>query len=117
MLDLLLADETNPRSLAFQLAALTDHVDRLPHDPDQARLRAEQRIMHGALTELRLADMESLSAATGAGERKELLALLNKLGEQLPLLSDTITQSYLTHVQASRQLATQVDRCLPRPTE
>ena len=32
VLDLLLADETNPRSLAFQLAALADDVDNLPRE-------------------------------------------------------------------------------------
>ena len=33
VLDLLLADETNPRSLAYQLAALAESIDRLPRDP------------------------------------------------------------------------------------
>ena len=32
VLDLLLADETNPRSLAFQFAALSDDVNHLPRD-------------------------------------------------------------------------------------
>ena len=35
VLDLLLADEANPRSLVFQLAALAEDVDRLPRDPAQ----------------------------------------------------------------------------------
>ena len=33
VLDLLLKDKTNPRSVAFQLAALHDHVEKLPRDP------------------------------------------------------------------------------------
>ncbi len=33
VLDLLLSDETNPRALAFQLAALADGIDHLPRDP------------------------------------------------------------------------------------
>src|SRR5262249_49564935 len=32
VLDLLLADESNPRSLAFQVAALADHSANLPRD-------------------------------------------------------------------------------------
>ncbi len=32
VLDLLLSDETNPRSIGFQLAALSDHVEGLPRD-------------------------------------------------------------------------------------
>src|SRR5262249_14621736 len=31
VLDLLLVDETNPRGVAFQLAALVRHIDTLPH--------------------------------------------------------------------------------------
>ena len=34
VLDLLLSDESNPRSLAFQLVALADDVDKLPREMD-----------------------------------------------------------------------------------
>ena len=34
VLDLLMTDETNPRSLVFQLIALADHVEHLPRDQD-----------------------------------------------------------------------------------
>ncbi len=37
VIDLLLLDETNPRSVAFQVAALIDHVDQLPRDADERR--------------------------------------------------------------------------------
>ena len=43
---------------------------------------------------------------TEEGVRQNLVELLTRLGQQIPLLSDKITQNYLTHVQASRQLAT-----------
>jgi uncharacterized alpha-E superfamily protein len=105
VLDLLLLDETNPRSLAFQLAALAGHVDSLPRGADPPRRSAEQRLMLAALTDLRLADVESL-ARPADGVRGGLDFLLTRLGGQLPQLSDQITQSYLTHVQATRQLAT-----------
>ncbi len=39
VLDLLLQDETNPRSVAFQLAALAEHLAALPRDPAQPRAR------------------------------------------------------------------------------
>ena len=32
VLDLLLTDETNPRSVAYQLVSIVDHVDKLPRD-------------------------------------------------------------------------------------
>ena len=39
VLDLLVADDTNPRSVAFQLAALASHVDQLPRDPADEYVR------------------------------------------------------------------------------
>ena len=39
VLDLLLTDESNPRSVAFQLACCAAHVEQLPRDPDEAKIR------------------------------------------------------------------------------
>jgi uncharacterized circularly permuted ATP-grasp superfamily protein/uncharacterized alpha-E superfamily protein len=105
VLDLLLLDETNPRSLAFQLVALADSVDRLPRDASTPRRPPEQRIMLAILTHLRLADIEALARPNEDGVRQHLIDWLVWLSEQLPLLSDTIAQNYLTHVAASRHLA------------
>ena len=113
MLDLLLADETNPRSLAFQLVAVARHVDHLPHDASQSQSPTEEEIAKAALADLRLASMDGLAQATDEGVRKNLDELLTRLGKQISLLSDKITQNYLTHVQASRQLATLGNGGLP----
>jgi hypothetical protein len=61
VLDLLLADETNPRSLAFQMAALADDVEHLPRETEHPGRGPEQRLMLSALTSLRLADVERLA--------------------------------------------------------
>jgi uncharacterized alpha-E superfamily protein len=106
VLDLLLADESNPRSLAFQLVALTEHVDNLPHDSAHPRRSPEQRLMLAALMHLRLADIDALAGANDHGVRQGLDELLSRLEAELPVLSDTITRNYLSHAQASRQLAT-----------
>ena len=105
VLDLLLLDESNPRSLAFQLVALADNVERLPPDASTPRRPPEQRIMLAILTHLRLADIELLARPNNDGVRQHLVDWLVWLSEQLPLLSDTIAQNYLTHVAASRHLA------------
>jgi uncharacterized alpha-E superfamily protein len=106
VLDLLLADESNPRSLAFQLAALADHVENLPQETASPRRSPEQRLMMATLMHLRLADIDVLAHANDAGVRYDLDELLKKLTTDLPVLSDTITRNYLSHAQASRQLAT-----------
>ena len=65
VLDLLLTDETNPRSLAFQLVAIDDHVAHLPHDESQALLGAEQRLAMNMLNSVRQVDVEMLKQAAG----------------------------------------------------
>jgi uncharacterized circularly permuted ATP-grasp superfamily protein/uncharacterized alpha-E superfamily protein len=113
VLDMLLADESNPRSLAFQLAALTEHVEDLPADTAHPRRSAEQRLMMGALTDLRLADIDALARANDAGVRADLDALMRRLEADLPLLSDAITRDYLSHATASRQMAALGPETLP----
>ena len=56
-LDLLLSDETNPRSLAFQLAALEQHLSNMPGGRKAAERALEERIALGALSRVRLADV------------------------------------------------------------
>jgi uncharacterized circularly permuted ATP-grasp superfamily protein/uncharacterized alpha-E superfamily protein len=113
VLDLLLADETNPRSLAFQLVAVADHVEHLSHDDAHPQAPNERQVALAALTDLRQADINALARATDEGLRPELAELLTRLGKQIPLLSDKITQNYLTHVQASQQLAALKNGGLP----
>ncbi len=57
-LDLILTDETNPRSAAFQLAALAEHVRGLPHDEGKPQSTPEQLRHARPQTELRLTDVE-----------------------------------------------------------
>ncbi len=104
VLDLLLADETNPRSLAFQLSALMDDVEHLPREDTHPGRSAEQRLMLSSLTALRLADIEDLAQVDGQGRRTALDRLLAQFQTALPALSDAITQKYLSHLQASRHL-------------
>jgi uncharacterized circularly permuted ATP-grasp superfamily protein/uncharacterized alpha-E superfamily protein len=105
VLDLLLADESNPRSLAFQLLALAEDIENLPHESNSASRSPEERIMLSALTALRLAEVEQLAEADAHGCRTHLEELLKRLAADLPALSDSITRSYLSHLQASRHLA------------
>jgi uncharacterized alpha-E superfamily protein len=105
VLDLLVSDETNPRSLASQLAALGDDVDHLPRPARRAGRSPEQWLALSALSAVRLAEAEKLAAVVD-GMRPALAGLLDHVGMFLPMLSDTITQQYLTHLQTSRHLAT-----------
>ena len=103
VLDLLLADDTNPRSLIFQLTAIDEHLDALPHDQARVTLSPGKRILVSALNSLLLADMETLAQGNQESVREPLDALLANLETQLPLLCDTITRTYLSHAETVRQ--------------
>jgi uncharacterized circularly permuted ATP-grasp superfamily protein/uncharacterized alpha-E superfamily protein len=94
VLDLLLVDETNPRSVAFQLASLARHIDSLPHSGQGSSRAEEQRTALALLTELRLADVEGLAKSDGEGLRAALAALLEHQITGLPGLVDALSRRY-----------------------
>ncbi|QEL17905.1 circularly permuted type 2 ATP-grasp protein [Limnoglobus roseus] len=103
VLDLVMFDESNPRSLASQLATIADDVNNLPRVTTAAR-GPDQRLSLAALAALQTTEVEKLATVTG-GRRLELIDLLHKLGEWLPQLSNALTQQYLSHLQKSRHLS------------
>lgn len=109
VLDLLLADESNPRSIGFQLAALEAHAALLPRQGERAPLAPEQRVILAHRTELRLAEIPALCIAEPSGARPGLTALLDRLTNMLPTLSDTLGQAYFAHAAG----ATERNRPLP----
>ena len=104
VLDLVVLDESNPRSLASQLVALVDDVDHLPR-PGVAGRTPEQRFALAALGSVQMAEPERL-AAVEEGTRVGLQELLDHVEGWLPIVSDAVTQQYLSHLQISRHLAT-----------
>jgi uncharacterized circularly permuted ATP-grasp superfamily protein/uncharacterized alpha-E superfamily protein len=103
VLDLLLCDETNPRSLVFQLSRLSHHVDALPRDPRLPHVDQEQRLAAAALHTVRMAEVDQLATERG-GERHQLDRMLGRLLETLPKLSNAISHRYLVHT-GSRQVS------------
>ncbi len=101
VLDLLLIDEANPRSIAFQFARLKEHVEQLPGSHTSIRRPAEARQALALLTSVQLADVRELARA-GQPERD---LVLNKLIDDLTQLSETLTRAYFSHAAQSRQLA------------
>ena len=99
VLDLLLIDETNPRSLAFQLAAMSAHVDQLPQGGAQAGRTGESRQLMTLLTQVRMAEIARLAAAGTGGARTALTGLLAGQNQQLLDLSDAISRRYFALVE------------------
>src|SRR5262249_45865081 len=104
VLDLLIADESNPRSLVYLLQALREVIDQLPHDPNEAVRAPEHKMIVSLLTAVELADIAELARQEGNGQRPRLDSFLADLQKRLPLLAEAISHHYLSHLQTSRQL-------------
>ena len=107
VLDLLLTDPTNPRSVVFQLGALLEHVVKLPHLPGRARDGIESAIAQGAdtlLSRLEEVSVRQLAEVDADARRPALVAMMSELARELPALSDALTESYLNHATQARQL-------------
>lgn len=103
VVDLLLTDETNPRSVIYQMDALTRHLEALPPAPDGLRT-PQERIALGVLTDLKLCDVERLCSGGPVGERQRLSQQLVELATRIPALSDSLSDRYLNHATLSRHL-------------
>jgi uncharacterized alpha-E superfamily protein len=104
VLDLLLADDTNPRSVGYQLDCLSDHVAELPTVASESIHSDEQQTMLSAQACLRLTDVEALCDVDQSGRRDQLESVLLQLESHLRRLSDEITHHYLAHTGPARQL-------------
>jgi len=83
---------------------MDDDVNHLPRPAPRVGRAPEQRFALQALSLIRLAEPEKL-AVIQDGERPNLQAMIDELGDILPALSDSITQQYLSHLQTTRHLA------------
>lgn len=102
VLDLLLMDETNPRSVAFQLNAMADHARALPAQERMLDRSMEERIIMSGMASLQLADMKTLVATDKRGRRPELDTLLSKIPFTMAALSETIGRHYFSHADLGR---------------
>jgi uncharacterized alpha-E superfamily protein len=86
VLDLLLRDRTNPRSLAFQLAALERLATELPDRANYSEVAAFRDRLAGLARHLE----QSTDANLGAG--------MEVFVSELAALSDLLTQVFFSHV-------------------
>ena len=103
IVDLLLADESNPRAVAFQLAEIERHLAALPRDPSHCERNIDQHIVLNLCALIQPPDMVRLCAAHN-GVRSELDALLERTNQQLGELSQAITQLYFSHSSVPHEL-------------
>ena len=105
VLDLLLRDEANPRSIAFQLVQMQHHFESLD--------RAPRAALAQLLELVRRVPLDALAALDENGRRGELEALLQQVSRDVPALFAALSHAYLSHVVSKRQ--TPGRRGTPRP--
>ncbi len=104
VLDLLMNDQTNPRSLAFQIRDLLKYCRYLSGRPSGAAwpVSKQRRAVEVAAARLFRADVRRLCQPGANGVREHLDQLLAATGAALPALSDAITHVYFSHAERER---------------
>jgi uncharacterized circularly permuted ATP-grasp superfamily protein/uncharacterized alpha-E superfamily protein len=105
VLDLLLADEGNPKSLAFQFNQLAAHVEYLPRQEERSYASKEERIVLEMLTAVRLLDLTNVRCSDDGMMLESLSAFLVDTDRQLKEFAQQVSAHYLTRVPATPHFA------------
>jgi len=108
VLALLVHDVDNPRSIAFQLAALERSLPLLLPGQIGARSVAIEATIQRLIAVVGAAESASLAAASPTGSRDSLVALGNELQSELRTLSDLITDQYFSKLMPQRSVVTPI---------
>jgi uncharacterized alpha-E superfamily protein len=99
--DLLLLDENNPRSCAFQMAAIEGHLRELPRITLAQRSDMARTLAHGMHQALANASPARLAFCEN-GNRPGLSELTDAIYSKAALLSDAVADAYFQHSSRRR---------------
>lgn len=104
VLQLLMADESNPRSVGFQLSGLASQLRFLRElgEGDHSRLEG---LLARTLDGTRLAPMQDFAGRDNEGRHSALGSSLQQIRTNLHEFSDLLTEQYLSSAQAARLTA------------
>ena len=105
VLDLMLLDPNNPRSLVYQLERLKAYLEMLPKKMNGHLLSEQERLALEAFTILKLADSNVLAQHDiETGMYANLNDFLNKMNELLLGISNAVSKMYFKHAHQQQQL-------------
>ncbi len=102
LLDLLLLDDANPRSVAWQLERLVEALRQIPGHPGAGEVGLVEQAVVEAVTALRVSDTSRLAQPDAQGQRAELTSFLDHLRLQLQGAADLLFQTALAQPLAPR---------------
>ncbi|SMP58479.1 Uncharacterized conserved protein, circularly permuted ATPgrasp superfamily [Neorhodopirellula lusitana] len=103
-IDLLVTDESNPRSLHFQLQDIEKLLIDLPTSETQVDLGVDERIVSDLMKRLLKADPYELSHCSDAGRREQLTQLAEAICDGMPKLATAVEARYLIHTAQAQTL-------------
>lgn len=104
VLDLLLLDPSNPRSVVYQINEMLTHLSALPMESPDAELSAGRRALITLQNELMLADVSGLAqTVTRGGKRHRLERLLRHCEATTNRVSSFLSQTYFAHTKRERR--------------
>jgi len=102
VLDLLIQDESNPRSLAFQLERCLLHVEQLPTTDRDEEVRAEYSLASGLLEQVLKLDITDIARDYQPHADDSLMQMLTIMEATLPELSNAISLKYFYHTDPTQ---------------
>ncbi|MEL6108427.1 MAG: circularly permuted type 2 ATP-grasp protein [Planctomycetota bacterium] len=106
VVDLVVTDQSNPRSVRFQLERIASLMDRLPGIDSAAGLSTIQRLVVSLKYQVTVADPHQLCRPGDDGSLEQLSSLVDFVIEALPKLSEAISARYLIHTTMQRLTGT-----------
>ncbi|MEM1432841.1 MAG: circularly permuted type 2 ATP-grasp protein [Pseudomonadota bacterium] len=104
VLDLLLLDDSNPRSVSYQLNKLIEHLSALPGEAQSDGLSEGRRTLLTLQNELLLTDLETvINSTTKTGKRHRLDRLLRRCESSATQLSNHLSRTYFAHTHSKRR--------------
>ncbi|MEM7257568.1 MAG: circularly permuted type 2 ATP-grasp protein [Pseudomonadota bacterium] len=104
VVQLLLLDEVNPRSLAYQFKCIEELIAQLPGRRHVAGHDPLNRLAVAGLSRVRLADPDQL-LSDERDARQSLQKFLRVLQDLSASMADAVTAQYFTHTETRHQLA------------
>jgi uncharacterized circularly permuted ATP-grasp superfamily protein/uncharacterized alpha-E superfamily protein len=103
--DLVLAEASNPRSVAFQLDSIARHLTALPRDPHHPDGDRDRQILQTLRDSIQNANLAELCEVLPDQPHEGLAEFLSKILAQMMQLSDAVAHVYFSHATVSRALA------------
>ena len=106
VLDLMLLDSNNPRSLIYQVVRIKNYLESMPN-PQKVAMPEHLRLTTELYEQLKNADKDFLTAIDNTmGSYENLDSFLADMYTYLATIPNAISKTYFKHTQPQRQLFT-----------